>query len=322
MTTLRDGRVFFGGDAAHVHSPAGGQGMNAGIQDMINLSWKLAMVLEGQARPELLDTYESDRLPAIRQLVRMTERATMLFNSTTPLVHAAVTRLAPVLLSRSAVQYRAARRLGQLSAGYRRCPITKGGGRIGSLHAGERVPDARLGGVRLYEMLDLATLTLFVSPDAGRIADAFRPWENLLALRPVADSRRAGRRCGVAAGAAGWLPRGCRRTQRRAAARRLAGSLAHSTSSLSAARALESRRRSTSSVNAHSAVAAIHSPRGSTGMTRGWGRTVQAAILGSRFEALPTGHVAFSSEPEAWLNTVLPFVHAAHPVRSGVQRHG
>ena len=69
MTTLRDGRVFFGGDAAHVHSPAGGQGMNAGIQDMINLSWKLAMVLSGQARQELLDTYQSDRLPVIRRLV-------------------------------------------------------------------------------------------------------------------------------------------------------------------------------------------------------------------------------------------------------------
>ena len=128
----------------------------------------------------------------------MTERATMLFNSTTPLVRAAVTRLAPVLLNRSAVQDRAARRLGQLSAGYRHCPIAKGGGRIGSLHAGERVPDARLGGVRLYEMLDLATLTLFVSPDAGRIADAFRPWENLLALRPVPIP-------GELADGAGWL---------------------------------------------------------------------------------------------------------------------
>ena len=50
METLRHGRVFFGGDSAHVHSPAGGQGMNAGIQDMINLSWKLAMVLDGHAR--------------------------------------------------------------------------------------------------------------------------------------------------------------------------------------------------------------------------------------------------------------------------------
>ena len=94
MTTLKAGRIFFGGDAAHVHSPAGGQGMNAGIQDMINLSWKLAMVLDGRAKPELLDTYESDRLPVIRQLVGMTERATRVFNSTSPFVHAALTRLA------------------------------------------------------------------------------------------------------------------------------------------------------------------------------------------------------------------------------------
>ena len=52
-----------------------------------------------------------------------------------------------------------------------------------------------------------------------------------------------------------------------------------------------------------------------------WGKAVQAAIPGSRFEALPTGHVVFSSEPEAWLDTVLPFVDAAHGVRPGVQRH-
>jgi 2-polyprenyl-6-methoxyphenol hydroxylase-like FAD-dependent oxidoreductase len=185
MTALRDGRVFFGGDAAHVHSPAGGQGMNAGIQDMINLAWKLAMVLKGQARPELLDTYESDRLPVIRQLVRMTERATTVFNSTNALVHAALTRLAPIVLGRSAVQDRAAPKLGQLTAGYRGCPIAKGGGRIGSLRAGDRVPDMHLGRARLYEMLDLSTLTLFVTPDAGRIADAYRPWEDMLAVRPV-----------------------------------------------------------------------------------------------------------------------------------------
>ena len=198
MTTLRDGRVFFGGDAAHVHSPAGGQGMNAGIQDMINLSWKLAMVLKGQARPELLDTYESDRLPVIRQLVRMTERATKLFNSTTPLVHAALTRLAPVLLGRSAVQEKAAPKLGQLAAGYRGCPIAKGGGRIGPLHAGDRVPDVRLDGVRLYDMLDLSTLTLFVTSAAGRIAEAYRPWRDILAVRSVSIP-------GEPTDGAGWL---------------------------------------------------------------------------------------------------------------------
>jgi hypothetical protein len=191
MTTLRDGRVFFGGDAAHVHSPAGGQGMNAGIQDMINLSWKLALVLNGQARPELLDTYQSDRLPVIRQLVRMTERATRAFNSTNPLMHAAITRLAPMVLARSRVQDNAAPRLGQLAAGYRGCPITKGGGHIGSLRAGDRVPDLRVGDGRLYDLLDLSTLTLFVTGDG--MPEAYRPWRGILALRRVSiDAMPAG----------------------------------------------------------------------------------------------------------------------------------
>jgi len=183
MNTLRDGRVFFGGDAAHVHSPAGGQGMNAGIQDMINLSWKLAMVFDGRARPELLDTYQSDRLPVIRQLVRMTERATRAFNSTNPFVHAAITRLAPIVLARSWVQQKAAPRLGQLAAGYRRCPIAKGGGHIGSLRAGDRVPDLPVGDGRLYDLLELSTLTLLVTGAA--IPEAYRQWQDFVALRQV-----------------------------------------------------------------------------------------------------------------------------------------
>jgi 2-polyprenyl-6-methoxyphenol hydroxylase-like FAD-dependent oxidoreductase len=183
MTTLREGRVFFGGDAAHVHSPAGGQGMNAGIQDMINLSWKLAMVLNGHARQELLDTYQSDRLPVIRQLVRMTERATRTFNSTNRLAHTALTRLTPVVLSRSRVQNKAATRLGQLSAGYRGRPIAKGGGRIGSLRAGDRLPDLPVGPRRLYDLLDLSTLTLFINGDD--LPDAYQPWRDVVALRQV-----------------------------------------------------------------------------------------------------------------------------------------
>lgn len=180
MTTLRSGRVFFGGDAAHVHSPAGGQGMNAGIQDMINLSWKLAMVLDGRARPELLDTYESDRLPVIHALVRMTERATRAFNSTDPMAHAALLRLAPVLLGRDIVQDKAAAVLGQLTAGYRGRPITKGGGRIGSLRAGDRIPYPYLD-----DLLDVSRPTLFVPPDAGKIVDACRPWGDALTVRQM-----------------------------------------------------------------------------------------------------------------------------------------
>jgi 2-polyprenyl-6-methoxyphenol hydroxylase-like FAD-dependent oxidoreductase len=218
MTTLRDGRVFFGGDAAHVHSPAGGQGMNAGIQDMINLSWKLAMVLDETARPELLDTYESDRLPVIRRLVRMTERATTAFNSTNPLVHQVITRLAPSVMARSRVQEKAVPRLGQIAAGYRDCPIAKGGGRIGSLRAGDRVPDLRVGGGRLYDLLDLSTLTLFVNRDS--VPDEYRAWRDVVALRQVStDAVPAGwllvrpdgylAAAGSADGAtlAGWLAR-------------------------------------------------------------------------------------------------------------------
>ncbi len=55
------GRVFLAGDAAHIHSPVGGQGMNTGIQDAVNLSWKLGLVLAGRAPERLLDTYEAER---------------------------------------------------------------------------------------------------------------------------------------------------------------------------------------------------------------------------------------------------------------------
>jgi 2-polyprenyl-6-methoxyphenol hydroxylase-like FAD-dependent oxidoreductase len=194
METLRHGRVFFGGDSAHVHSPAGGQGMNAGIQDMVNLSWKLAMVLQGTAKPELLDTYESDRLPVIRQLVGMTERATNVFNSTNAVAHAALTRLAPLALSRARVQDKAAPRLGQIAASYRGCPIAKGGGRIGDLRAGDRLADVELPEGRLHDLLDTSRPTLlvsgfvpgFASGGAELIADAFGPWAEVIAVREVA----------------------------------------------------------------------------------------------------------------------------------------
>jgi 2-polyprenyl-6-methoxyphenol hydroxylase-like FAD-dependent oxidoreductase len=186
METLRRGRVFFGGDSAHVHSPAGGQGMNAGIQDMVNLSWKLSMVLHGAATPELLDTYESDRLPVIRQLVAVTERATKTFNSTNPFAHAALTRLAPLALSRAKVQDKAAPRLGQVAFSYRGGPITKGGGRIGDLRAGDRVPDVALTGGRLYDVIDTSTLTLLISGGAKDIADAVRAWADVVTVREVA----------------------------------------------------------------------------------------------------------------------------------------
>ncbi len=74
----RSGRVFLAGDAAHVHSPAGGQGMNTGIQDAVNLAWKLAMVCGDRAGTELLDTYETERRPVAQEVVRAAHRLTSL----------------------------------------------------------------------------------------------------------------------------------------------------------------------------------------------------------------------------------------------------
>ena len=72
---FRKGRAFLLGDAAHIHSPAGGQGMNTGIGDAINLAWKLAGVLAGGAPDALLDSYEAERIGFARRLVATTDRA-------------------------------------------------------------------------------------------------------------------------------------------------------------------------------------------------------------------------------------------------------
>jgi hypothetical protein len=69
----RANRVFLAGDAAHIHSPAGGQGMNTGIQDAINLAWKLALVVRGRGPAWLLDTYEVERRPIAHTLLRTTD---------------------------------------------------------------------------------------------------------------------------------------------------------------------------------------------------------------------------------------------------------
>jgi 2-polyprenyl-6-methoxyphenol hydroxylase-like FAD-dependent oxidoreductase len=72
VTDYRAGRVFLAGDAAHVHSPAGGQGMNTGMQDACNLAWKLALVVRGTCSAELLDSYSSERSPIADEVLKVT----------------------------------------------------------------------------------------------------------------------------------------------------------------------------------------------------------------------------------------------------------
>ncbi|MFE7778570.1 FAD-dependent oxidoreductase [Streptomyces sp. NPDC057445] len=125
---MHDGRVLVAGDAAHVHSPASGQGMNTGVQEAYNLAWKLAMVARGQAGRELLSTYSEERVPIGRALLGSTRKATFLvqFKNTLaavmlPVVLAAVRNAAPL---RRAVQRKVLGGMSGLRIGYPESSLT------------------------------------------------------------------------------------------------------------------------------------------------------------------------------------------------------
>ena len=146
----RAGRVFLAGDAAHIHSPAGAQGMNTGIQDAVNLGWKLAATLRGGAGPALLDTYEAERAPIGTMVLRFTDRAFTIATSANPVVRFARTRLAPAVIplalkARPARAF-AFRTVAQLDIRYRHSRLSLDGPnppRKGP-KAGDRLPDASI----------------------------------------------------------------------------------------------------------------------------------------------------------------------------------
>jgi 2-polyprenyl-6-methoxyphenol hydroxylase-like FAD-dependent oxidoreductase len=146
-TRYRDGRVFLAGDAAHVHSPAGGQGMNTGIQDACNLGWKLALVLRGEADESLLDSYEPERLPVGLQVLRASHRATTVALSSRPLVRLVRTQLAPriipALLHSRRLRSSGFRTIAQLEISYRDSPAVREGENAPPRgpRAGDRLPD-------------------------------------------------------------------------------------------------------------------------------------------------------------------------------------
>lgn len=139
---FRKGRAFLLGDAAHVHSPAGGQGMNTGIGDAINLAWKLAAALRGEAGDVLLDTYELERRAFARTLVATTDRAFRLAVADGPLARFVRTRLAPsiasVLFRTPATRDAVFRRVSQIGIDYRDSPLSRG--QAGRVRGGDRMP--------------------------------------------------------------------------------------------------------------------------------------------------------------------------------------
>jgi 2-polyprenyl-6-methoxyphenol hydroxylase-like FAD-dependent oxidoreductase len=152
---LRKGRAFLLGDAAHVHSPVGGQGMNTGIGDAINLAWKLAAVLRAQAGDGLLDSYEPERIAFARRLVATTDRAFSFVTADGRLADIVRTRIAPAVLSRIAGFDKARelmfRTISQLTLNYRGMPLSAG--YAGHVHGGDRLPWAPCRGLDNFDTL-------------------------------------------------------------------------------------------------------------------------------------------------------------------------
>jgi hypothetical protein len=123
--SYRHGRVFLVGDAAHVHTPMGAQGLNTGVQDGYNLGWKLAQVLAG-ANPRLLDSYEAERLPVAAAVLDL---STEKYND--------LSKLDPSSIRRSKDEQ-------QLELTYHGGPLAPGGDHTTTLRAGDRAPDATL----------------------------------------------------------------------------------------------------------------------------------------------------------------------------------
>ena len=144
VSQVKAGRLFLGGDAAHIHSPAGAQGMNTGIQDMINLGWKLAMVLKGQAPPGLLDTFGEDRLPVMRDVLTQTDGLTTTIGTENPLVRTLFNHLGPWIVGTDRVQETATANMSQIALGYRDSPLSENHHTGGAIRAGDRVPDLAL----------------------------------------------------------------------------------------------------------------------------------------------------------------------------------
>jgi 2-polyprenyl-6-methoxyphenol hydroxylase-like FAD-dependent oxidoreductase len=210
VSRLHVGRVFLGGDSAHIHSPAGAQGMNTGIQDMINLAWKLAFVLKRQADPKLLDTYTDDRIPVIRNVLTKTEGLTDAIGSENPVFRSVFSHLAPWIVGTEFVQENSTERMSQLSLNYRDSPLSVSHHSLGSLRAGDRVPNLDVqvvGGrgeamreptaARLFQLLNTDRFTLLFANlnDAETthhsVQSSLSPWKGLLEIYSIAPSANA-----------------------------------------------------------------------------------------------------------------------------------
>jgi 2-polyprenyl-6-methoxyphenol hydroxylase-like FAD-dependent oxidoreductase len=123
VSDYRSGRVFVAGDAAHIHSPAGGQGMNTGMQDAFNLAWKLALVCKGEAAEALLDSYSVERSAVGDQVLKAAGRLTMIATMRSHTAQAVRNLVGRILLGLNPVRRAMVNNMAEISVGYDHSPL-------------------------------------------------------------------------------------------------------------------------------------------------------------------------------------------------------
>ncbi|HSS22119.1 MAG TPA: FAD-dependent monooxygenase [Pyrinomonadaceae bacterium] len=167
------GRCFLAGDSAHIHTPAGGQGMNTGIQDAYNLAWKLALVLQGVAGEQLLETYNEERLPNAKKLVETTDRMFDIVAGTDWFVNVIRTTVFPpmarFILGLDAVKHRFFRMISQVGIRYRRSSLSQHeGDEDFEVKAGDRLPYFLVDGHSIYDQLRAPKFHLLTFSDGQK----------------------------------------------------------------------------------------------------------------------------------------------------------
>lgn len=170
------GRVLLAGDAAHIHTPAGGQGMNTGMMDAANLAWKLALVADGRGPESLLATYEAERLPVAVNTLGFTDRMYRWGIIRQPLKRLARDVLVPAVTQLPAVQRRAAARMSQVSIDYPASSLVQPDGHRAAPRPGQRFGDVAVrteqGTARLLQVLRSGRHVLLISgADVRRAVD-------------------------------------------------------------------------------------------------------------------------------------------------------
>jgi FAD binding domain len=179
VSSYRWGRAFLCGDAAHVHSPAGGQGMNTGMQDAFNLAWKLALASKGRGTEALLDSYSPERSYVGDQVLKNADRLTFIGTTKNPVIRTVRDVVGHLMLGLAPVQHTLADTMTEISVGYPESPLNAGAASgLSGPAPGQRIQTDRPFGAdgepRFALMAAGEAAAILIKRHAGVLEDALR----------------------------------------------------------------------------------------------------------------------------------------------------